>query len=68
MGLFFISSFPVLFFAIIIKNMNSLSDSSLDSYSAKLLSKRDTEYPAGKDVFFHTPVRLSVIMQIEKCL
>lgn len=48
--------------------MNSLSDSSLDSHSAKLLLKRDTEYPAGKDVFFHTPVQLSVIMQIEKCL
>lgn len=58
--LHFIFPFPVLFFAIVtIKKLNSPSDSSLNSHSAKLPSKRDTEYPAGKDVFFHTPVRLS---------
>lgn len=38
---------------------------TLNSHLAKLLSKRDTEYPAGKDAFFHTPVQLSVNLQIE---
>lgn len=57
--LHFIFPFPVLFFAIVIKKLNSLSDSSLNSHSAKLHSKRDTEYLDGKDGFFHASVRLS---------